>query len=169
MTADGKLDGVILDNRFNTGGADTVLKGTLAYFIKGNAGTFINRQKNRTLSITANDIGGSQKAPIVVLVGKGTASFGEIFTGIMKDLNRGYIIGETSDGNVEILWGYDFDDGSRAWIAHDSFRPLKHPSENWEKTGIIPDETVLSNWDEVTNATDPVIQAALKHFDDVNP
>ena len=31
--------------------------------------------------------------------------------------------------------------------------------------GIIPDQTVMSNWDEVTEDTDPLIKAALEHFD----
>jgi C-terminal processing protease CtpA/Prc len=95
----------------------------------------------------------------------GTASYGEVFAGVLKDLDRAYLIGETTGGNVETLWGYDFDDGSRAWIAHESFRPLNHPDENWEESGVVPHLTVLSNWDEVTVETDPAVIAALEHFD----
>ena len=57
-----------------------------------------------------------------MLVGPDTISFGEIFSGILKDQGRATLIGETTSGNVEILWGYDFKDGSRAWIAHDTFK-----------------------------------------------
>jgi C-terminal processing protease CtpA/Prc len=101
----------------------------------------------------------------VVLIGLDTASFGEIFSGILKDQDRATLIGKTTEGNVETLWGYDFEDGSRAWIAHDTFRPVNHPEDDWEKSGIVPHLTVDSAWDLVTFETDPVIQAALDYFD----
>jgi carboxyl-terminal processing protease len=165
MTADGPLDGVVLDNRMNPGGASTVFKQTLSYFVNGSVGHFVNRQGSDTVYVSGKNVNGSQKVPLVVLVGKNTYSFGEIFSGVLKDLGRAYVIGETSPGVVEILYVYRLEDGSEVWLAHDTFRPVNHPSEIWEKTGIVPDLTVLSNWDEVTMDTDPVIQAALNHFD----
>lgn len=166
LTAVGKLDGVILDNRENGGGTSAVAKQTLGYFTSGVVGHFVSRREgSSTFNILGTDINGSLDVPLVVLVGQDTVSFGEIFSGILQDLGRAYVIGKTTDGNVELLWGYDFEDGSRAWIAHDRFQPLNHPDQNWEVTGIIPDQTVLSSWDEVTLQSDPVIQAALEHFD----
>jgi C-terminal peptidase prc len=165
MTAEGPLDAVILDNRMNPGGASTVFSETLSYFVNGSVGHFVNRQGSQTVYIGGKDKNGSQKVPLVVLVGKNTASFGEIFSGVLQDLGRAYVIGETSPGIVEILYVYGFEDDSQAWIAHDTFRPVNHPNDTWEKTGIVPDLTVVSNWDQVTMDSDPVIQAALNHFD----
>ncbi|MDI6813931.1 MAG: hypothetical protein QMD10_10370, partial [Desulfitobacteriaceae bacterium] len=56
-------------------------------------------------------------------------------------------------------------DGSRAWIAHETFYPINNPEQDWEKTGIHPDLLIASNWDEVTLSTDPQILAALEYFD----
>jgi carboxyl-terminal processing protease len=166
MTADAPLDGLIVDNRPNSGGADTVLKGVLSYITHGEMGKFISRDQTRTLTVLRKrDIGGSQTLPLVVLVGEDTISYGEVFAGILKDINRAYLIGQTTLGNVETLWGYDFPDGSRAWIAHESFRPLNHPDENWELTGIIPNLTVPVDWSVYLTVQDPAIQAALKFFD----
>ena len=166
LSVGGKLDGLIIDNRENSGGADTVLRPILSYFTKGIAGYFISREGERALNLRrGEDILGSQEIPLVVLVGAGTASFGEVFSGVLKDLGRAYLIGVTTGGNVEVLSGYDFEDGSRAWIAHESFRPLNHPDQDWETNGIIPDQTVLAHWDEYTIANDPLVLAALKHFD----
>ncbi|MBP1693996.1 MAG: peptidase [Chloroflexi bacterium] len=165
MSADRNLDGLILDNRQNTGGSSDVFEAVLSDFENGKVGNFVNRKGQEPVVVKGVDIDGSQKIPLVVLVGKDTVSFGEIFSGILKDTRRAYLIGQTTDGNVEIMYVYEFQDGSRAWIAHDRFQPLNNPEQNWEQTGIIPDLTVLSNWDEVTTQTDPVIQAALKHFD----
>jgi carboxyl-terminal processing protease len=159
------LDGLILDNRENGGGANTMMEGTLAYFTHGLVGHFTNRLSREALTIPNRNVANSQKVPLVVLVGKGSASFGEIFSGILQDLGRAYVIGEQTDGNVEILYVYDFPDGSSAWIAHEAFQPLKHPDQNWEATGIIPDQIVASSWDEVTTKTDPAVLAALEHFD----
>jgi carboxyl-terminal processing protease len=165
MSAEGNLDGLILDNRFNSGGLSTEFSDTLAYFANGKLGAFVNRQGTHTLFVKAKNVFGSQKIPLVVLIGKHTASFGEIFSGILKDIGRAFLIGATTDGNVEILYVYSLPDGSQAWVAHDTFRPLKNRDQNWEETGIIPDLTVASNWDETTLETDPVIKAALEHFD----
>jgi carboxyl-terminal processing protease len=165
LTAGGALDGLILDNRQNPGGTDNVTRGTLSYFTKGTVGYFINRQGRNAFNISGQDVNGSQTVPLVVLVGKGTVSFGEIFSGILQDEGRASIIGEQTDGNVEILWGYDFTDGSRAWLAHDTFRPTNHPEANWEESGIIPDIAAASNWDEVDTGSDPAIKACLDYFD----
>jgi carboxyl-terminal processing protease len=166
MTEEGKLDGLIIDNTQNGGGVDTILRPTLAYFTEGILGYFVSRDSKRPFDVGDGvDINGSQQVPLVVLVGLDTASYGEVFAGVLKDIGRACIIGETTDGNVETLWAYAFEDGSRAWIAHASFRPLKHPDQDWEVTGIIPDQTVLAHWDEYTAADDPLVLAALDHFD----
>lgn len=165
MSREAPLDGLILDNRINEGGVDRMLIDTLALFIHGPAGYFISRRDQRILEIQANAVGNSQTVPLVVMVGPGTVSFGEVFSGVLKDLGRAYLIGETTDGNVETLWGYDFKDGSRAWIAHDSFRPFTHSNQNWEETGIVPDLEIPAHWEDVTFETDPAIQAAIEYLD----
>ncbi len=165
MTAKAPLDGLIIDNRPNIGGANTVLVGVLSYFTNGLAGYYVNRQNKEPLKIIGQDIGGSQKLPLVVLIGPGTVSFGEIFSGILKDIQRAYLIGQTTEGNVEILYIYMLLDGSRAWIAHDTFQPLNEPKSKWEGVGVIPDLIVLSNWDQATTETDPAVKAALDHLD----
>ena len=101
---------------------------------------------NRPLTVRPQDVSGSQSMKLVVLVGPDTASFAEIFAGILSDLGRAYLIGSPTLGNVETLWGYDFSDGSRAWIAHDTFRPLNNPDQAWEQTGVIPDQVILAPW-----------------------
>ena len=165
MANSGPLDGIILDQRFNTGGRSDVLAETLAYFTNGTGGYFINRQGQFPIDISGMDITGSQTVPLVALVGPGSVSFGEVFPGILKDLGRAYLIGETTNGNVELLYTHNFSDGSRALLAEGTFRPFTNPNQNWEETGIIPDLTVASNWDQVTTLSDPAIQAALQYFD----
>ena len=64
MTSSTDLDGLIVDNRHNGGGASDVLINTLAYFSVGNLGTFFNRQSERDLTIIGNEINQSLSFPI---------------------------------------------------------------------------------------------------------
>lgn len=165
LTKDGPLDGLILDNRLNGGGWDSVASSTLGYFTSGLVGHFSNRDGDEAFRVRRNNVGGSMEVPLVVLVGPDTVSFGEIFAGVLKDQGRATIIGETTLGNVEILWGYSFEDGSRAWIAHDRFVPSNDPDADWEHLGIEVDIEAPAEWDEFTLETDPGVRAALAHFD----
>jgi carboxyl-terminal processing protease len=157
----GTLDGLILDLRMNGGGSSTVTYPILEYFVDGKLGEFVSRQGSRTLRIRANEIQNSQTVPLVVLVGKDTVSFGEIFAGIMKDSGRAKIVGETSLGNVEVLHGYNFDDGSQLWLAAETFHSA-FSNENWEETGIVPDVQASAAWNTFYFDNDPAVAAALK-------
>lgn len=165
LSAQAPLDGLILDNRYNGGGANDVTLNTMSYFTTGPVGYFVQKEGETVLDVAGRDVGGSQQIPLVVLVGEGTASFGEVFAGSLKDLGRAHIIGQITTGNVEVMRVFNLSDGSRAWIASATFRPFNDPNQNWESTGIVPDQVVESSWDLVTFETDPVIQSALAHFD----
>lgn len=165
MSQGAPLEGLVIDNRLNGGGFSDVIESVLSFFTRGLVGHFIEQRQQFPFRIKADNVAGSQSLSLVVLVGKGTASFGEIFAGILQDLGRAFLIGEQTDGNVEILRVVDFSDGSRALIAYRTFRPLNNPQMDWEQTGIIPDLISASNWDEVTLETDPAVLAALEHFD----
>jgi carboxyl-terminal processing protease len=164
MSAEAPLDGLIIDNRFNSGGASNVMLDVLSNFTDGTVGYFVNRSGEEPLTVSRVDINGTQSMPLVVLVGPDTVSFGEVFSGILRDLGRATLIGQATEGNVEILYIYNFSDGSRAWIAHDTFRPLNQTDQNWEETGVIPDINAYSSWDLVSTETDPVINAALREL-----
>jgi len=164
MTADGPLDGLILDNRMNGGGLGSMAQAIMSLFASGLQGYFVSRDGRDALDLQPEDIGGSQTVPLVVLVGQNTVSYGEIVSGVLRLAGRAKIVGETTLGNVEQLHAFDFDDGSRAWIATDTFQPLSEANGIWEDTGIIPDVLAPSRWDLFTEANDPGVAAALKAF-----
>ena len=159
------LDGLIVDDRLNPGGYSNIFEDTLRYFTGGTVGYFVNRQGENPVKIVRKDIYLSTQVPLVVLVGQGTMSFGEVFAGVLQSSGRATLLGMVTDGNVETLWGYDFEDGSRAWIAHDTFVPAKDRDADWEKTGIIPDLIISFDWGDFVFQDDPVIRAALEYFD----
>lgn len=156
----GPLDGLILDVRMNGGGSSSVTYPILEYFIDGKLGQFVSRQASRPLEIEANEIQNSQSVPLVVMVSQDTVSFGEIFAGVLQDAGRAQVVGETSLGNVEVLHGYDFEDGSQIWLAAETFTSA-FSDANWEQTGIVPDVQAFAEWDTFYFETDPSITAAV--------
>lgn len=157
----GPLDGLILDNRMNGGGSSSVVEPILALFTQGVQGDFVRRDSERVLQVNADPIHNSQTVPLVVLVGEGTVSYAEIVSGLFQTSGRAIIVGERTLGNVEVLSGHDFEDGSRAWLAEETFVPAAGPLD-WESTGLVPDIEVLADWDTFTFETDPAIAAAIK-------
>jgi carboxyl-terminal processing protease len=156
----GPLDGLILDLRMNGGGSSSVAYPIMEFFVNGRLGDFVSREEARPLEIDANEIQNSQSVPLVVMVSQDTVSFGEIFAGVLKDAGRAKIVGETSLGNVEVLHGYDFDDGSQIWLAAETFDSA-FSDANWEETGIVPDVQAFAEWDTFYFETDPSIAAAV--------
>jgi carboxyl-terminal processing protease len=164
MSKDGPLDGIILDNRQNPGGSLDEMERILGLFTKGTVGYIVSRDRKEAVKARGLDVKGSQTIPMVVMVSPDTASAGEISAGVLRDMKRASVVGETSSGNVEVLFVYSFEDGSQVWLAHSTFQPINHPDQLWEKTGIVPDVNAVSKWDEVTTQTDPAVLAAIQRI-----
>jgi len=162
LAADGPLDGLVLDNRMNGGGLGKVAESVMGFFAGGLQGYFISRTSREPLQLQPEDVGGSQTVPLVVLVDVNTVSFGEIVSGVLRVSGRARIVGGPTLGNVERLRPYDFVDGSRAWIANETFEPRGQANGIWEKTGIVPDVSVPTRWHEVTEANDPALAKAVE-------
>ncbi len=166
MTAEAPLDGLILDLRANQGGEYGTASNVLSYFTAGRLGYFTDRYgKRRWWSVSPKNVGGSQTLPLVVFVGDYTISFGEVVAGVLQDRGRAYLIGEVTEGNVELLWGYRFRDGSVLFLAHERFVPANRPEQDWEMNGIIPDLVVPTDWDEITLTQDLALEVAFVYFD----
>lgn len=157
----GALDGLILDNRMNGGGAASVMKPILGYFAGGTIGHSISRTGRQAIAVTANPVNNSLKVPLVILVSQETVSYAEVFTGVLRDIGRARVVGQTTAGRVEILHGYSFPDGSGAWIAQESFAPV-NSRIGWRKSGVRPDVEVFADWDTFTFDNDPGVAAAVK-------
>jgi carboxyl-terminal processing protease len=157
----GPLNGLIFDNRMNGGGLGSIARRVLGFFTSGPMGTFVTREGEEPLEIEADPVHNSQDVPMVVLVAEDTESYGEVFSGILHDIGRAALVGQTTLGNVEQLRRFDLTDGSRLWLASARFDPLNTQSD-WEALGIIPDVEVIADWDTFSFETDPAISASLE-------
>lgn len=155
------ISGLVIDMRINGGGAFTELYDLLSLFTEGEVGTFMRRGKgSEVLTIIANPVTNSQDIPMVVLVGHNTESYAEVFSGVLQTQGRAIVVGEVTAGNVETVFPYDFNDGSRLWLAEETFIVPGMPS--WEDTGVQPDIHVTGRWEDITAETDRALQKAVE-------
>ncbi len=153
--------GLVVDMRINGGGGYDELYDLLSLFLSGKVGWFQRRGDDReVLDIRADPIGVSRDVPLVVLVGPYTESYAEVFSGVLQARRRAVLVGLPTAGNVETILPYDFDDGSRLWLAEETFVPLS--GERWEGRGVYPDVWVDAYWEQFTDEDDPQLKAALR-------
>jgi C-terminal processing protease CtpA/Prc len=154
------VSGLIIDMRINGGGIYTELVDLLSLFVSGEVGGFRRRGGSwDPLVIDPDPIGESQNLPVVVLVGETTESYAEVFSGVMQELGRAKLVGQPTSGNLETVYAYDLEDGSRLWLAEEVFEPLS--GTRWEGHGVIPNRLVPGSWGDFTERDDPQVRAAL--------
>lgn len=158
--AGGKLDGLVIDMRINSGGSVPLLNKTLGLFTSGVVGKFINRRGRATnVAVAAQNVGNSQAVPLVVLIGPDTESAAEVFAGGLQARGEAKLVGQPSAGNIELVRGHEFEDGSIAFIAEQRF--VLPNGSSWEGAGLAPDIVAGGAWDEFTPETDIALQEAV--------
>lgn len=95
-----EMDGLILDLRGNGGGLLREAVNICNIFIPKNELVVTTRGKvkewDRAFKTLQNPV--DEKIPLVILVDKGTASASEIVSGVVQDLDRGVIMGQSTYG-----------------------------------------------------------------------
>jgi C-terminal processing protease CtpA/Prc len=83
-----------------------------------------------------------------------------MFTAGLRHLRTVTVIGETTAGNSENLYPYDFDDGSVLWLAELLYR---QPNGDYiENVGVVPDILITDAWDDMNPDNDMFIKAAQR-------
>lgn len=159
-----ELKGLILDLRISGSGGGFPLQDLLTLFYNGSIGEFYNRAKQvQPLTVTGQDQNGSQKIPLVILVGPQTSGAPEILAAALQAGKRAKVIGGITAGQVENADAFLLPDGSRVYIATSSFK--MSDGKDLGATGFQPDVTIDTAWDQIQPNTDPVLDQALKILD----
>lgn len=158
MNKDGKVKGIILDERENPGGylAD-------ATFIAGEflpQGTPVviqdDGQNQTTLSVTRD--GSLLDIPMVVLIDKGSASASEIVAGALRDNKRAKLVGETSFGKGTVQEALDLGNGAGLHVTVDKWLT---PNKTWVNgKGLTPDVSVP--YDNKDQSHDAQLEKAIE-------
>jgi C-terminal peptidase prc len=160
LEAEGRLNGLILDMRANSGGWSEVMSGLLSHFVRGQVGAFVNRQHVRPLVIPQPNGPDLRGRPVVVLVDSETASYGEVLAAILQREDHALVVGTRSAGNTETIYATVLSDGSRLWLAEEAFR-LQN-GMNLEGVGVQPDSIVDVDWTHYSEDDDPQLLEALR-------
>lgn len=166
VEGDEPLAGIIVDLRGNGGGLIDTMQRIVGQFMTGEAGKYASRGREHmmipprgTMYQQLEDI------PLVVLVDEGSESASEMMTGALQYRGRAKVVGVPSAGNTETVYPYDFDDGSRLWLAEEGFQ--LPDGSTLEGTGVIPDAEIDVDWTEYSEAEDPHILRAIELIKDV--
>jgi carboxyl-terminal processing protease len=132
-------------------------------FHNGPLGEFYNRNDKQLIQVQGQDIFGSQKVPLVVLVGQNTSGTPEILAASLQMQKRATVIGENTPGSIEVASSFYLPDGSELFIQTTSF--VLPNGEEVGTQGVTPDITVAEGWDQVQPDDDPVLDRAIEHLD----
>ncbi len=154
----GELTGVILDLRVAQSSGDWPLVPLLSLFGGGELGEFYTRSRSFPLTVTGQDIAGSQSIPLVILVGRDTRGSPEVFASALQAAGRASVVGWPTDGDVLGFRQLTLLDGTQLVFASQSFRTPD--GMDLSRTGVTPDVRISADWDEVSPQDDPVLEAA---------
>lgn len=163
LTTNKQLKGLIIDLRIANSSQNWPIEALAAMFSNGPIGDLYNRSQQQTVSVQGQDVAGSQTIPLVILVGKNTNGFSEIFAASLQLNKRATIVGEQTPGKVETQSAFYLPDGSRIFVESTSFRLSN--GEEIGTTGVTPDFKVNASWDQIQQDKDPVIEQAVKVLD----
>jgi C-terminal processing protease CtpA/Prc len=161
LEAQPPMTGLVIDIRGNGGGYRSVLEHILGNFLSGEVGQFYDQEGAYPFEITGRTLqkrlGGT---PLAVLSDGGTESYAEVMAAALQFRGKAVVVGRPSAGNTETIYRYDFEDGSRLWVAEQGFR-LPDGTE-LEGRGVVPDEVVSEDWTAFPESEDPDIRKALE-------
>lgn len=154
--------GLILDLRRNPGGALSATVEIADLFLE--SGTIliqVDKEGNETVE-RANGGDEGEDIPLVVLVGKGSASGAEVLAAALRDNGRAVLIGSTTFGKGSVNHLRQLSDGGALYIT--IARWLTPKGEQIEGIGLAPDIEVLPTDEDIELDRDVQLFAAIDHL-----
>ena len=164
LTTNQQLDGLILDLRIANSNRGWPLEALYTMFYNGAMGEFYTRNGKQLVQVKGQDVFGSQKIPLVVLVGRNTSGTPEILAASLQMHERAVVLGEKTPGSIEGATSFYLPDGSEIFVQTTSF--VLPTGEDVGTTGVVPDVAIQAGWDEILPEDDPVLDRAIETLDD---
>jgi len=113
MEADQKLNGLIIDLRFNPGGLlSAAIELSDRFISSGPIVSTVDAKDNRTFEARAKRHNVYRDFPVAVLINQGSASASEILSGALQDYERALIVGHRSFGKGSVQDLYPLSGGT---------------------------------------------------------
>ena len=142
-----KIQGLIIDLRFNGGGSMKEAADLSGMFIDRGPVSIIKYNDGETYTLKDYKRGTVFNKPLVVLVNQFSASASELFASVIQDYNRGIIVGSKTHGKSSaqiILPINDKGLGFAKLTVEKFYRPT---GKSHQLIGVVPDITLPSLYD----------------------
>lgn len=162
-----KFKSLIIDLRGNGGGYTDTLGRLAGYFFDHDVKIADMKGRKEMKPILAKTRGSSiYKGQLFVLIDSDSASASELFARTIQLENRGKIIGDRSQGAVMAARHYDHQTGVGQVLYFGNSVTVADlimaDGKSLEKSGVVPDETLLPTAEDLAAQRDPVLAHAAK-------
>ncbi len=163
-----QADGIIIDLRGNPGGVGGMVMGIAGHFYreKVNLGTFNTRTQSLSFKVNPRTVTRTGKrvepygGPVAILMDRMSASTSEMFAGGMQETGRAKVFGRPSAGMILPAYMDRLPNGD---VLYHAIADYKTPSGILlEGLGVIPDETIPLNRDDLLAGRDRTLEAAVE-------
>jgi carboxyl-terminal processing protease len=154
--------GLILDLRRNPGGGLGATVEIADFFL--DSGIILIQVDKEGNEVVERADGGDQgeEIPLVVLVGRGSASGAEVLAAAVRDNGRAVLIGSTTFGKGSVNHLRQLSDGGALYIT--IARWLTPNGEQIEAIGLVPDIEVVSTEEDIELGRDVQLFAAIDYL-----
>lgn len=161
-----KAKAVIIDLRGNPGGSVDVLTHMIGDFSTYEVQIAQTVKRDKSKPMTAKAGSHPYTGKLIVLVDSRSASCSELFARVMQLEKRAIVIGDRTAGAVREAHIKSFVHGQGTVYAYDvevTVADLKmSDGQTLEKTGVVPDETLLPTAQQLAAGEDPQLARALE-------
>ena len=162
-----KFKSLLIDLRGNGGGYTDALSRLSSYFFDHDVKIADMKGHKEMKPILAKARGGSiYKGQVIVLIDSESASASELFARTIQLEKRGTVLGDRSMGAVMAARYYDHQTGVGQVLYFGNSVTVADlimaDGKSLEKTGVVPDETMLPTGEDLAANRDPVLARAAE-------
>ena len=143
------IKNLIIDIRIAHSNINWPLNQMLGLFSNGNMGTIYNRQESYDLIIDTQDTSQIEDIPLIILIGRDTKGYSEIFADALQKKGRAKLIGETTHGQMHNFDHFILPNGGEIFFSSSSYRDLY--GNDIGISSVIPDIAINARWDEISD------------------
>ena len=163
LSANQPLDGLVLDLRLMRAN-DFPLESMLSLFVTGDQiGSTQSRATKGKILISGKGVAGSQDMRLAVLVSDLTVGQAEAFAGMLQDLGRAKLVGNTTRGSTAVVTRLTLP-VSKLELIVPSGEYVGSKGESWYGKGITPVVAIEQRWEEYGEDDDIALNRAVEEL-----